>query len=181
MNIEEEKLFKKIKEKLPNNVSFIDAIADVLDISYDAAYRRINGKTSLTLNDGLLLSNQFNINLNELIISKKSGTKKILVEKTHDIISDDFLRVFFDKSKQETQIVLNSKKGQIINCAKDYPFYHSDNGSLKKFRIYLFINMLSKDSNFKKTPFSKFNPSADIVEKYEVFLHQYEKVSLVEI
>lgn len=69
----------------------------------------------------------------------------------------------------------------IINCAKDFPFYHSDSGLLKSFRLYVFISTLSKDPEKKKIPFSEFNPSDTILEKYEAFLNQYKKVSLIEV
>lgn len=181
MNKEEKILLKHIKEKLPKNVSFIDEIADVLDISYDAAYRRVKGKTAITLKEGLVLSKHFKFDLNDLITDEQELKEKILVEKTHTIISDNFLKLFFDKSAKETQEVLSSVEGQIINCAKDYPFYHSDSGFFKKFRIYLFVNMLSKDEKLKRVSFSDFITPIDIENKYEVFLNQYKKVPLIEL
>jgi hypothetical protein len=181
MELKKEKLFNYIKEKLPHNVSFIDEVADVLDISYDASYRRIKGKTALTLNDGLKLSERFKFDLSNLNIDKENNSEKIVVEKTPYIISDNSIGAFFDKSIDEIEKVLNSKNGQVINCAKDFPFYHSDNKTLKKFRLYLFINMLSKDPVIKKLPFSKFTPSKEVLEKYNLFINQYQKVSLVEI
>ena len=179
--MEKEKLFTLIKEKLPKNVSFIDEIADVLDISYDASYRRVKGKTALPFKEGLLLSDHFNIQLDNLFFDTKKDTTKIIVEKSHDIISDDFLLTFFEKSEKEAQVILDSKGGKIINCAKDYPLYHTDKGSFSRFRIYVLINMLSKDPKLKKITFSEFNPSEEILNKYNTFLSQYRKVSMVEI
>jgi hypothetical protein len=179
--MEKEKLFTLIKEKLPKNVSFIDEIADVLDISYDASYRRVKGKTALPFKEGLLLSDHFNIQLDNLFFDTKKDTTKIIVEKSHDIISDDFLLTFFEKSEKEAQVILDSKGGKIINCAKDYPLYHTDKGSFSRFRIYVLINMLSKDPKLKKITFSEFNPSDEILNKYNTFLSQYRKVSMVEI
>ncbi|QOD59480.1 hypothetical protein H9I45_08860 [Polaribacter haliotis] len=181
MELKKDKLFRFIEGKLSKNISLIDDVADVLDINYDAAYRRVKGKTALTLEDGLILSEHYNFDLNTLLLKKTKDTEKIIVEKTHEILSDNFLNIFFDKSKEETQQVLNSKEGKIINCAKDYPFYHSDNGFLKKFRIFLFLNMLSEKAKSKPVLFSEFNPSKAVLEKYETFLNQYSKVALVEI
>lgn len=179
--IEEDKLFDFIKLKIPENVSFIDEIADVLDISYDAAYRRIKGKTSLTLKESLLLSNRFNFNLNDIFTDIEVDNERIFVEKTHPILSNNALKLFFEKGTYEAQKVAFSKNGQLINCAKDFPFYHSDNGLLKSFRLYVFINTLSKDPVKKKIPFSDFKPSEVILQKYEAFLNQYKKVSLLEV
>lgn len=182
MVLYEERLFNYIKKKLPSNISFTEEIADILDINYDAAYRRIKGKTSLTLKESLLLSKHFDFNLNDVCLDKdETDRKKIIVEKTHPIISNNILKLFFEKSKIESQYVLNSKNGQIFNCAKDFPFYHTDNGFLMKFRLFVFTNMLSKDQAAKRVTFSNFNPSASLLEKYEGFLHQYQKVPLVEI
>lgn len=181
MNINERKLFNYIKKQLPDNISFIEEIADVLDVNYDAAYRRVNGKTAVTLKEILLLSKHFKFNLNDVFNDEEVGSEKIIVEKTHQNISNSTLGLFFEKAKQEAQVIFNSKNGQIYNCAKDYPFYHSDSGLLKRFRLFVFINMLSRDSEAKKVPFSNFKPSASILGKYDAFLNQYKKNSLVEI
>ena len=181
MKKEEEKLFNYIKLKLPKNVSFIDEISDVLDISYDAAYRRINGKALLNLAETLKLSNHYNIDINGLFAEAENNTEKIVVEKSHHIISDNFLHTFFDESEKAIQNVLDSKEGRIINCAKDYPLYHADKGAFSLFRIYVLINTLSKSQKLKKIPFSEFNPSEETLNKYNTFIHQYNNVSLVEI
>jgi hypothetical protein len=47
MNVAEEKLFNYLKARASENASFTDEIEDILDISDDAAYRRIKGETSL--------------------------------------------------------------------------------------------------------------------------------------
>ena len=181
MKKEEEKLFNYLKLKTPKNVSFIDEISDVLDISYDAAYRRINGKVTLNLAETLKLSNHYNIDINDLFAETENNTEKIIVEKTHSIISDNFLHTFFDQSEKAIQNILDSKGGRIINCAKDYPLYHASRDTFSMFRIYVLISTLSKTPKLKKIPFSEFNPSSETLNKYNTFLNLYNKVSLVEI
>ncbi|WP_158838943.1 hypothetical protein [Polaribacter sp. L3A8] len=177
----EEKLFNLIKLKLPKNVSLIDDISDVLDLNYDAAYRRIKGKTSLNLVETLKLSNHYNIDLNTLLVKSKNDVEKIVIEKTHHEISDSFLDIFFDKSVKEIQSLCNSNNLLIINSLKDYPLYHAGNGYFSKFRIYALTNMSSEKPDVKKLPFSKFYPSDEILKKYNTFLNKYNKVALIEI
>ncbi|WP_341221490.1 helix-turn-helix domain-containing protein [Polaribacter atrinae] len=181
MKKEEEKLFNLIKLKLSKKVSFIDEIADVLDLSYDAAYRRIKGKTTLNLAETLKLSNHYNINLNTLLVEAKNDVQKIIVQKTHNVISDNFLHIFFEESVKEIEKLLESKESKLINSLKDYPLYHAGDGYFSKFRIYALINMSSSDVTIKTLPFSEFNPSTEVLKKYHTFLSKYEKVSLVEI
>lgn len=181
MNQEEEILYNFIKSKLPKNVSFINVIADVLDISYDSAYRRVKGSTILSMKEALQLSNHFKFNLNDLVNSELDSTNTVFIEKSHGVISDDFMSVFFDKSIREIKDVINSEKGQVIHCAKDFPFYHSTKNAFKDFRLYLFINFISSDKSIKKIPFSEFKPSKEISDKYDLFLDYFSKVSLIEI
>lgn len=62
----QEQFIQYLKSKSQNNSSFVEEIADVLDIGYDAAYRRINSKTSLTLEEGVKLAKHYKISLNNL-------------------------------------------------------------------------------------------------------------------
>ena len=181
MKKEEEKLFSLIKEKLPKNVSFIEEISDVLNLNYDAAYRRVKGKTSLNLSETLKLANYYKINLNTLFATSKDDDQKIVVEKTHHIISDNFLHVFLEKSVKEIKTLLDSKEALLINSLKDYPLYHAGTGYFSKFRIYTLINMSNSDAYTKELPFAKFNPSIEVLEKYNAFINAYNKIPLIEV
>ena len=44
-------LFQRIKEMLPQDVSLVDAVSDLLHVSGDSAYRRIRGETPLVLEE----------------------------------------------------------------------------------------------------------------------------------
>ena len=62
----QEKFIDYLKAKTPENTSFVEEIASVLDIGYDAAYRRINLKTSLSLEESVKLARHYKISLNKL-------------------------------------------------------------------------------------------------------------------
>jgi len=59
--------FKHIKSLLPVNISLVDTIADVLDVSNDSAYRRIRGETHITLDEIKKLCEKFKISLDNLL------------------------------------------------------------------------------------------------------------------
>ena len=44
-------LFQRIKEMLPQHVSMVDVVSEVLHVSSDSAYRRIRGETPLVLEE----------------------------------------------------------------------------------------------------------------------------------
>ena len=87
---------KYLKERHNQPTSFIDEIASVLDIGYDAAYRRINLKTNLSLEEGVKLAKHFNISLNKLFEVGSQNT--LVVEKSPHISNIKNLEAYFDRS-----------------------------------------------------------------------------------
>jgi len=59
--------FKHIKSLLPAHISFVDTIADVLEVSNDSAYRRIRCETHITLEEVKILCQKFKISLDNLL------------------------------------------------------------------------------------------------------------------
>jgi hypothetical protein len=68
-NLQKE-LFVSIKNALPSHISLVDEIADLLNISYDSAYRRIRGEKSLEFDEICKLCLKFNVSFDQLISLK---------------------------------------------------------------------------------------------------------------
>ena len=62
-------LFQQIKNKIPPNVPLVHEVAELLEISYDSAYRRIRCETSLTFNEIRMLSEHYGISIDGFIKS----------------------------------------------------------------------------------------------------------------
>lgn len=52
---------------MPDNLSFVHEIAELLEISYDSAYRRIRGEKELSLEELHRLSHKFEVSLDFLL------------------------------------------------------------------------------------------------------------------
>ncbi len=61
------RMIRMIRDQLPDHVSLVDEIADLLEISNDSAYRRIRGEKSLSLQEVQKLAGTFQISLDDLI------------------------------------------------------------------------------------------------------------------
>src|SRR5471030_1620099 len=59
--------FNHIKELMPSNISLVDEIAEVLNISNDSAYRRIRGEKPIALEEIKKLCIKFKISLDQLL------------------------------------------------------------------------------------------------------------------
>jgi len=59
--------FNHIKSKIPLHLSFVDEVAELLNISNDSAYRRIRGEKSIGLDEMQILCNKYHISLDQLL------------------------------------------------------------------------------------------------------------------
>ena len=92
----QEKFIDYLKSKSNDKTSFIEEIASVLDIGYDAAYRRINNKTNLSLDESVKLAKHYKISLNKLF---EVGSKTtILADLSPPIHNKEGLEIWLKQS-----------------------------------------------------------------------------------
>lgn len=140
----QEILLKKIRIQLPPTLSINDEIATVLSISYDAAHRRVSGKSKFSIDETVALANHYNLSLDELFFKKD----KIIIEKTIEIHSLKDLRLYFEQSARAIEKLTTNANTTLYYSAKDIPlFYFMDASLLSKFKAYVWLSLLeNKDS-----------------------------------
>lgn len=175
------KLLNKIKENCDKNISFIEEVADVLDISYDAAYRRINQKTKLSLEDAIKLSLHFNISLDSLF-DEKLSYKKIIINKSEKVSNIYELENYFEKIIKNLLPIKNKEDVNILYAAKDLPlFYFARNPLFSKFKSYTILYLLDKDFPLKKITFESFKLSSRLNHLISSFGEMYYNFNITEI
>lgn len=151
----QKKFIAYLKEKSLNTSSFIDEIASVLDIGYDAAYRRINLKTNLTLEESVKLAKHYNISLNNLYEVGSQST--ILAEKSEVIINELQLESYFTKSITNLTPLTKIKSASILYSAKDIPLFYTLKDSLiTRYKIYVWLKLTDREMTKNKISFDQF-------------------------
>ncbi len=146
---------KFLKEKNVSNSSFIDEVASVLDIGYDAAYRRINSKTNLSLEEGVILAKHFNISLNKLYEVGSQNT--IIVEKSPRILDTVHLESYFSRSIENLIPLTKLASASILYSAKDIPlFYTLKDSFITRYKIYVWLKLTNKEMTKNKVSFDTF-------------------------
>jgi len=144
-----------LKEKNSENNSFIDQVASVLDIGYDAAYRRINLKTNLTLEEGVKLAKHFKISLNKLYEVGSQNT--ILAEKSPRILDEIHLESYFSRSIENLIPLTKLTSASILYSAKDIPlFYTLKDSFITRYKIYVWLKLTNKEMTKNKVSFDTF-------------------------
>ena len=151
----QKKIFNKLKACLPVNSSLIDIVASVLDIGYDAAYRRVNLKTNLTLEESIKLAKHFKISLNKLYEVGSQNT--ILIEKSPRIFNEDHLESYLSKSINNLIPLTKLKSASIVYSAKDIPlFYTLKDSYITRYKIYVWLKLANKEMTKNKISFDDF-------------------------
>lgn len=65
--------FEQLKLKIGAEENLVDIVSEVLNLSQNAAYKRIKGMTSLHMDDLVILTNHFGVSLDQLILNRKAN------------------------------------------------------------------------------------------------------------
>lgn len=151
----QEQFIKYLKSKSSDNNSFVEEIAGVLDIGYDAAYRRINLKTSLSLEESVKLAKHYKISLNKLFEVGSQTT--ILADLSPPIHNKEGLEMWLKQSYNSVYPLTKLKSASIIYSAKDIPLFHTLKDSfLSRYKIYVWLKDVDPEMTRNKVTFDQF-------------------------
>lgn len=157
-------------------VSLNDEIASVLNISYDAAHRRVSGKSKFSIDETATLAAHYGISLDALFLKNE----KVIVEKTIEIRTLEDMRDYFAGSAERLRLLTDYPDANLYYFAKDIPiFYFMDGTILSKFKAYAWLNMLNP--NLPAVAFEDFTITESFMEHTEKFRKVYESANVREI
>lgn len=171
-------LFLEISRMLPQEVSLIDAVASVLDISYDAAHRRTSGKSKLSLEEALKLSAHYGCSLDGLQAARAENI--VPVQKTTSIETAADLEHYFKQSAESIEQLSAIKDSRMYYSAKDIPIFHTlQGGILTRFKIYVWLRLLSE--SYKEVAFENFNLPLNTLEAAKKLGALYQEIPKTEV
>jgi len=172
----QELLLKQIRKQISDKQSANDTIATVLQISYDAAHRRVSGKSKFSIEETVLLANHYNISLDALFFQKE----KVIIEKTIEVSSLAEMQLYFQNSAAKVVTLTRDSNTVMYYSAKDIPlFYFMDATIMSKFKAYVWLNLL--DAETSKVTFENFVITESFLESMTKLKMAYEKVEVKEI
>ena len=168
-------LLKAIRQQL-TATSLNDEIATVLSISYDAAHRRVSGKSKFSIEETVALANHYNISLDALFTQKEN----VIMQKTVEIKSLKDMLAYFKSSAININELTNSSNSVLYYSAKDIPlFYFMEGTIMSKFKAYVWLSMLNQSQ--AKENFENFVIDESFMEHMQKLKKIYENVKVIEI
>lgn len=172
-------LFLQIKERIPEHLSFVDEISELLEISYDSAYRRIRGEKALSLGELQKISKKYSISLDTLFSIKSNnvvfsdvpvGPKGLGIKDWLRAILADMERIHMAKEKE------------IIYSAKDPPLFHYFQvPEIATFKLFFWQKTLLQFPEFAEKKFSLMEYDEEIHQLGLKSLRKYVKIPTIEI
>ena len=169
-----------LKKKIPEHLSAIDEIAVLLDINYDASYRRLNGSVNFSLEEAVKISQKLNISLNDLFAI--GDPNSLIVTEYKPILTVNDFNDFLINISKEIYPMAEKEDNSIIFAAKELPvFYFLNQPILIKFQFYLWYTLSNLNNLKKRNPFEQFIISNKLIENAKNISRIYKNINLTEI
>lgn len=171
-------MFHLIRNKLPAHVSFVHELSELLNISYDSAYRRIRGEKELNLEELKRLSEHFNISLDTLFnVSSRNILFNAFAVDKEDYTLEDWMKNILEEMRD----IQTCKQKEILWSAKDIPPFHFFGfPELAAFKSYFWNKVLFNTPGFEKMPF-RFDLADGFEDTGRQILSIYNKIPSSEI
>lgn len=172
----QERLIDSIRKRIGAEASLIDEIAGVLDISYDAAHRRVSMKSKFSIEEAVQLANHYGLSMDKLF----QGSDRILVSKTKDVRNFEDLSRYLESSYKYLTVHAADRDTELFYSAKDIPLFYTINSDLlSKFKLYVWLYLLNFDD--LGMSFDAFQPKAPVVDQGQRMNQLYAAVQTNEI
>ena len=125
-------LFSLIRKQFSQSLSLVDAVAELLKISNDSAYRRLRCETLLNLEELIILCSHFKISLDALQVKDSVGFQY------KALLPDDVsLPEYLNGMLTDLKAVSKAPERDITFTAEDCPLFHYFNYDLlTAFKLY---------------------------------------------
>lgn len=157
-------LFHQIKQLLKPHISFVDEIAEVLQVSNDSAYRRIRGEKPISLEETKLLCLKYNISLDHLMhLNSSAFIFRGNLTNSSDFVYRNWLQSCLD-------VIKNTKTYEVHHMfylAKEFPFfYYFLMPEIASFKTFFFLKSILFYDEWKS---AKFSVKDDYSEYHQIW------------
>lgn len=176
----QQKLFMQIKQQLPENISLVEMVEDVLCVGQDSAYRRISGKTELTITELQRLCKHFNISSDQLLNTHEQSqivfNYRALNPESFGM--EQYLQTVYDSLKAMSA----SPECELIYCATAIPLFdYFLIDEIADFKMFVWQKSISGFPQFEARSFSLRDSDKKLRDIGRRTLGLYQSVPSIEL
>ena len=174
----QERFFNKIKGLVPPTTSFVDELAELLDLSTDSVYRRMRNETPLTIDEIAVLCKRYRVSLD---VESDSTSDNVTFYYSKLKNTADFKaylsRILFDMNE-----IKKASHKQITYAAIDIPiFHHFQFPQLASFKVFYWLRGVMNDPVLHGKKFDNELIDKELLEIGNEVYKSYCQIPTVEI
>ncbi|HEU0110214.1 MAG TPA: hypothetical protein VFQ73_05025 [Flavisolibacter sp.] len=172
-------IFQSVKTMLPTQVSLVDEIAAVLDVSTDSAYRRIRGEKLLSLEEAYKLCTRYQLSMDH-VLNLQSNSFVF----TGNFVKADSFRFdeYMSNILKQVQYMNTFEERQMIYLAKDIPiFHHFHFRELAAFKYYFWMKNIIHHAGFANKKFALTDYPDEYFQLGRKALDNYNNLNTIEV
>jgi hypothetical protein len=172
--------FREIRSKLPAHISFVDDIADLLNISTDSAYRRIRGEKPIAFDEIQKICKHYQVSLDRIMGIDSSST--LFYGHWIDASTFQFEQYLQDMLMQATTIRNAVKRKMIYYEAKDFPpFHYFQFPQLASFKFFFWMRTILSYPSYNKLCFEDIDLKDPLLKIGTAIIRTYNEIPSVEL
>lgn len=171
--------FQQIKNIAPANISLVEEIANILNISNDSAYRRIRGEKQMSFEEIQKLAVHFKVSLDQILHLREDS----FIFNGRFINSSDFTyKNWLQTCIVHLEQIDKSKPKHLFYLAKEIPFYYYFLfPEIAAFKSYFFMKSILYYEEYKSIKFSINDDYNDYLSLWERASRLYANIPSTEI
>lgn len=175
-------LMQRIKSALPANISLVDELADLLNVSNDSVYRRMRGETQLSIEEIAAICKHFKISFDAFINSENDGSVNFTYHQLSSHVNT--FREYLQGIKNDLDQIMKFPENdrQIIFAAEDIPvFQHFAHPYLTAFKIFYWNKSILNAKGYEDNKFETAHIDTDLLQIASDIYERYSKINSIEI
>ena len=171
--------FNHIKGMLPPHISFVDEIAEELNISNDSAYRRIRGEKPIALEEIQKLCIKYKISLDRLL---HLDSDSVIFSGKRADPQNFYLELYLQDFLRHHEMFNSFEHKELLILPKDIPVYHYYNfPELAAFKYFFWMKTILCYPNYNKAIFDSSVLADGLMKTGERILAAYNQIPSTEI
>lgn len=174
----QENFLNKIKALVPTEISFVDILSELLNLSNDSIYRRLRNETYLSVEEIAILCKHFKVSFDvDATISPDNVTFLYKSLKGSEDFKFYLKRILFDLND-----ISKSTPKRIFYTANDIPiFHHFQSKELAAFKVFYWLKGVMNDPELKDKKFDVSLIDPEILDLGKQIYNFYCSIPSVEI
>jgi len=177
--IVQESFLNKVKTALPANISLVEELADLLEVSNDSAYRRLRCETPLNIDEIAKICTHFKVSF-ETDIQPNSETVSFNFFRLYD--KNENFKKWLETLLSNVKRVATVKESDILYAADDVPvWHHFIDEEFTCFKIFYWLKCILNQPDFADKNFDVELIDKNLIKEAKNLLTEYNKTNSTEI